>query len=141
MPRGEVKMEQHIVEQITWEETEDALRSSFASKVYPVHKAGVYLYTTFSGEPMYVGKASDLEDRFADHLSKQEMNKELAKFLHTGTAKLYYAEVSEEEKRAGIELYLFSLLKPRYNNNTPSAKHSIVVNLPEKVEKWGQPVH
>ena len=125
-------MEQHIVEQITWEETKDALRSSFASKMYPVHKAGVYLYTTFSGEPMYVGKASDLEDRFADHLSDQEMNKELAKFLHTGTAKLYYAEV---------ELYLFSLLKPRYNNNTPSAKHSIVVNLPEKVEKWGQPVH
>ena len=131
-------MKQNIVEQITWEGTEDAQRTSFASQVYPVHKAGVYLYTTFSGEPMYVGKASDLEDRFADHLSDQEANKELSKFLHTGTARLYYAEIAEEEKRAGIELYLFSLLKPRYNNNTPSAKYTIAVNLPEKVEQWGQ---
>ena len=133
-------MEWFKLHQPQWQKT-DAHRNTATNILYPIHKAGIYLYTTLSGKPIYVGKAEDLEKRFSEHLSDNENNKELLQFLRTQPAVLYYLEVEREEDRQGIELYLFSQLQPQYNNITPSAQRIVAVDLPAEVAKWEQTVH
>ena len=118
--------------QINWQQT-DPLRQSAASVLYPIHQAGVYLYTTIDKKPIYVGQAEDLEKRFNEHLSDNEPNKSLLNFLRTQPACLYYAVEENEDYKNGMELFLFNYLSPLFNNQTPSAKREISVNLPDRV--------
>lgn len=116
---------------VSWQETK-VERDGLAS-LFPVHKPGIYLYTTMDRKPMYVGRAEDLEKRFQEHLSDNEPNKELLNFLRTQTARLYYAIEEDEDFRSGMELFLFNYLSPCFNDNTPSAKREISVNPPDGV--------
>ena len=116
---------------VVWYEAEPKRDGLLA--LYSIHKTGIYLYTTTDRKPMYVGRAEDLEKRFQEHLSDNEPNKELLNFLRTQPARLYYAIEEDEDFRSGMELFLFNYLCPWFNDNTPSAKREISVNLPDGV--------
>lgn len=116
---------------LDWQES--TARSTFERACYPVHKAGVYLYTTINKYPLYVGRTEDLEKRFEEHLSDTEPNKDLWYHLNNQYTRLYYAELPEENLREGVELFLFNYLSPAFNKKTPDAIKEISVNLPDGV--------
>ena len=117
---------------LNWQETEVS-RQSISSVLFPIHEPGVYLYTTMDNNPIYVGRAEDLEKRFKEHLSDNEQNKQLLTFLRTYPARLYYAVEKQEGVRAGIELFLFNELSPRFNDMTPPSKEEIPVSFPDGI--------
>ena len=119
------------IQVVEWQET--TAKHDTEKAFYPIHQPGVYLYTTMDRRPLYVGRAENLEDRFDEHLSDNESNKDLKYHIHNQPLRLYYAIIPEENFRAGIEKFLFYYLVPAFNKNTPDASQEIAVNLPEGV--------
>ena len=76
------------IQVVEWQET--TAKHDTEKAFYPIHQPGVYLYTTMDRRPLYVGRAENLEDRFDEHLSDNESNKDLKYYIH----KLYYLRIS-----------------------------------------------
>lgn len=116
---------------IIWSEFKSPYNERVVRNEVP-EKSGIYLlyvnYKSGKWECFYVGKAEDLHSRLLDHLSGSESNKcikENVKYL----CGFYYALVSREEDRKGIEKYLYNYFKPECNQNDPGG-FPIEVNLP-----------
>lgn len=96
-------------------------------------KDGVYALSTLQGDGnykvCYVGQGN-IRDRLTLHLSKYEPNEELKNHIAKGHyMKASYAEVSSQENRDGIELFLYNKFSPEFNKNTPPGKNPIGTNL------------
>jgi excinuclease UvrABC nuclease subunit len=100
-------------------------------------KAGVYIVSRYRSsddkqEVKYVGKAEDLRKRAMQHWSESEENEDLKKCIHARVSIMfYYAEVSVDSDRDGIEAYLFQTFSPSCNTQEPQLEKPIPVNLPE----------
>ena len=98
--------------------------------------SGVYLllvkYKSGKWECFYVGRAENLHDRLIDHLSTDHDNeciKENVKY----TSGFYYAAVSTQADREGIEKALYDYYETECNINDPGG-NPIHVNVPFKKE-------
>jgi excinuclease UvrABC nuclease subunit len=80
---------------------------------------------------IYVGKAENLKKRAQQHWSDSETNTEMKAFLkQTNLLCFFYALVDADNKRDGIEAFLYNYYKvPKFNNNKPQAPQ-IIVNVP-----------
>lgn len=100
-------------------------------------EAGIYVISTLQTfdneyEVKYVGQASDLRARAKKHWSKNEENKALKAHLKKRyIIKFSYAEVSMEENRDGMELFLYQTYDPPFNTNSPPGKTAIACTLPK----------
>lgn len=99
-------------------------------------KAGVYIISTLQDsdnkyEVKYVGRTKNLKHRANEHWSDSQSNEKLKKHIDKGyTMKFNYAKVDRQSDREGIELYLYKLYKPIFNQDTPDATKEIRVNTP-----------
>ena len=95
---------------------------------------GVYLlwvkYSTGRWECFYVGQADDLQKRLLDHLSDQEENKCIKENVKY-TCGFYYANVSLQSDRDGIEKALYDYYETPCNQNDPGGT-PIHLNVPAK---------
>lgn len=104
-------------------------------------KAGVYIISTKQKsdnkyEVKYIGQAQNLKSRGTYHFSDNETNKQLKQHIANNYyMKFSYAEVSVQQDRDGIELFLFNKFEPIYNNNTPPASIESPCSLPDVRKK------
>lgn len=94
-------------------------------------RAGVYIIAT-NNVVKYVGQARDLNGRSQQHFSISEDNYELRNHINQNRelTRIYWAEVSLQSERDGIELFLYKRFNPPFNKVTPPTIYPIVCNLP-----------
>lgn len=96
-------------------------------------KAGVYKIAVhlLSGEKqvMYVGQATDLGSRLADHLSEWESNLDLYNLVRQYQCSFAVAVVPLQADRDAAERSLYLHFRPSYNVRVPSGPAYLVTPL------------
>ncbi len=100
-------------------------------------KPGVYVISVLlkngSFAAIYVGQSVKLKERMFEHFSENETNVELKKFLKNNYEfKISYAYV-EENKLDGLEKYLISIFRPRYNTQVGNGDESYKCSEPNVI--------
>lgn len=95
--------------------------------------AGVYLlWVKLKNEKwksIYVGQATNLEERLLSHLSNSEENSCIKNNILNYIVGFEYAEVAEQYQRDGIEKFLYDTYGCECNSQDPGGT-PIAINLP-----------
>jgi len=89
---------------------------------YAPKRAGLYTlwvkYKNGKWVCYYVGKADNIESQLLDHLSKNEKNPCIKKYVKYKCA-FCYIKIKSEAERSGAEKYLYDMMKPECNKKDP----------------------
>jgi len=117
--------------QLQWSSFHTPYNEAEVKRIVPI-SGGVYLlfvkYKSGKWECFYVGRAQDLEKRLLDHLSDDEPD-ECIKNNVKYKCGFYWAEVSSDINREGIEKALFDYYSTECNDVDPGGI-PIHVNVP-----------
>jgi len=107
--------------------------TSEAVKKYVPTSAGVYLlWVKLKNDKwrcIYVGQATNLEERLLSHLTSSEPNESIKNNVSNYVIGFEYAEVTEQYMRDGVEKFLYDKYKPECNSQDPGGT-PISINLP-----------
>lgn len=95
-------------------------------KKYVLKKPGNYMIMVKlkneNFRPIYVGKASNLEERLLEHLSYYEPNSCLKKHIKDHILVMRYCYVSSEIDRTNVEYTLYKNYSHECNQNIPEGR-------------------
>ena len=99
-------------------------------------KGGVYIISTMQAdheyEAKYVGQTNNLRARAEEHWSKKEKNAKLREHIaEKYLMKFNYSEIDAGPQRDGVELYLFKILEPPFNQKAPAGKDPLSCTVPD----------
>lgn len=118
--------------ELKWSGFHDSYSPEVVKKYVPT-SAGIYLlWVKLKNDKwrcIYVGQATQLEERLLSHLSSSEPNESIKNNVSNYVIGFEYAEVSEQYARDGIEKFLYDAYKPECNSQDPGGT-AISVNLP-----------
>lgn len=92
--------------------------NGFESIFLPTYP-GIYVYTEYnknteSYDPYYVGKAINIRNRHAQHISGTEKNTCLQYKIKNSRSRIYYANIQSEIDRSKIESALYDIYRVKY---------------------------
>ena len=121
--------------ELQWSSFHTPYTEAEVRKFVPIF-SGVYLlwvkYKSGKWECFYVGRAQNLEQRLLDHLGDDEPDKCIKNNVQYRCG-FYWAEVSTEPNRIGVEKALFDYYRTECNDVDPGGT-PIHVNVPAKRE-------
>ncbi len=83
---------------------------------------GVYVITDSFCNVKYIGQANDLKRRFVEHLSSNEPNTDLKRFLANNPGNLFhYCVINNQFERNIAERELYFKYLPPFNSQIPAA--------------------